>query len=112
MGIFDKRVTIEPMEYPVAIEFVDKINESMWFHTEWNYQADVQDYKTRLTEYERGVIKRSLLAIAQIEVSVKKFWAKLPDVLDKPEFGDVGYSFAESEVRHKRALKINEHSFA
>lgn len=105
MGIFDKRVTIEPLEYPVALKFVDAVNEAMWFHTEWNYQADVQDFKTKLTDYERGVIKRTLLAIAQIEVSVKKFWAKLPDVLDKPEFGDVGYTFAESEVRHKRAYK-------
>lgn len=105
MGIFDKRVTIEPVEYPVALDFVDKINESMWFHTEWNFQADIQDYKVRLNPHERGIVKRALLAIAQIEVSVKKFWAKLPDVLDKPEFGDVGYSFAESEVRHKRAYK-------
>src|SRR5690606_23627841 len=54
---------------------------------------------------EQSAIKNTLLAIAQIEVAVKKFWAKLPDVLDKPEFGDVGYTFAESEVRHKRAYK-------
>lgn len=105
MGIFDKRVTIEPVEYPTALEFVDAINQSMWFHTEWNFQADIQDYKVNLNPSERGIVKRALLAIAQIEVSVKKFWAKLPDVMDKPEFGDVGYSFAESEVRHKRAYK-------
>lgn len=105
MGIFDKRVTIEPVEYPVALKFVDAINEAMWFHTEWNYQADVQDFKVKLSTEEQGIVKRTLLAIAQIEVSVKKFWAKLPDTLDKPEFGDVGYTFAESEVRHKRAYK-------
>ena len=105
MGIFDKRVTIEPVEYPVALQFVDAINQSMWFHTEWSFQADIQDYKVKLNPKERNIVKKALLAIAQIEVSVKKFWAKLPDIMDKPEFGDVGYSFAESEVRHKRAYK-------
>jgi ribonucleoside-diphosphate reductase beta chain len=105
MSIFEKRTTVEPLEYPKTMEFVDAINHSYWLHKEWNYEADIQDFKSKLTDVERNAIQNTLLAIAQIEVSVKKFWAKLADVLDKPEFGDVGYTFAESEVRHKRAYK-------
>jgi len=44
-----------------------------------------------------------LLAISQVEVSVKTFWAKLYDRLSKPELANVGMIFAESEVRHSDA---------
>ena len=43
------------------------------------------------------------LAISQVEVSVKTFWAKLYDRLPKPELANVGMTFAESEVRHSDA---------
>lgn len=44
-----------------------------------------------------------MLAIAQIEVAVKTFWGDIFKKLPKPEIGAVGYTFAESEVRHHDA---------
>jgi len=44
-----------------------------------------------------------MLAIAQIEVSVKTFWGDIYKKLPKPEIGSVGQTFAESEVRHMDA---------
>ncbi len=44
-----------------------------------------------------------MLAIAQVEVAVKTFWGDLYHRLPKPELGSVGYTFAESEVRHHDA---------
>jgi ribonucleoside-diphosphate reductase beta chain len=44
-----------------------------------------------------------MLAIAQIEVAVKTFWGNLYNKLPKPEIGAVGFTFAESEVRHMDA---------
>jgi ribonucleoside-diphosphate reductase beta chain len=44
-----------------------------------------------------------MLAIAQIEVNVKTFWADLYKRMPITEIGDVGMTFAESEVRHKDA---------
>ena len=44
-----------------------------------------------------------MLAIAQIEVSVKTFWADMYKRMPITEIGDVGMTFAESEVRHKDA---------
>ena len=44
-----------------------------------------------------------MLSIAQIEVSVKTFWADMYKRMPIAEVGDVGMTFAESEVRHKDA---------
>src|SRR5690625_5570928 len=44
-----------------------------------------------------------MLAIAQVEVAVKTFWGDLYRMYPKPEIGAVGYTFAESEVRHQDA---------
>ena len=44
-----------------------------------------------------------MLAIAQIEVNVKTFWGDLYKRMPITEIGDVGFTFAESEVRHKDA---------
>jgi ribonucleoside-diphosphate reductase beta chain len=103
MSIFDRRTNIKPYEYPAAMEFVDAINNSYWIHKEWNFLADVQDFNVRLNETEKSAIKNALLAIAQIESSVKTFWARIGDVFPKPEIYAAGFTFAESEVRHERA---------
>ena len=72
-------------------------------HTEFNFEGDVQDYKVNTTPAEKTVIKRTMLAIAQIEVQVKTFWADIYEEMPKPEVGNVGMTFAESEVRHMDA---------
>lgn len=103
MGIFDKRTAFKPFEYNVT-EFKDAINHSYWLVSEWgDFVSDVQDFNTKLNDVERNAIKNSMLAISQIEISVKKFWTKLGDRFPKPEFDQVGVSFGESEVRHADA---------
>ena len=72
-------------------------------HTEYNYTSDIQDYKVNVKPHERTAIKNSMLAIAQVEVDVKQFWGDLYKRLPKPELANVGYTFAESEVRHSDA---------
>ena len=44
-----------------------------------------------------------MLAISQIEVSVKSFWGDIYHKIPKPEVGSVGATFGESEVRHADA---------
>jgi len=97
------RVNILPYEYPNLLEYKDAIRHSYWIHTEFNFTTDIDDFKTKVTAQEREVIKRSMLAIAQIEVNVKTFWADLYKRMPITEIGDVGMTFAESEVRHKDA---------
>lgn len=101
--VFKKRVNLKPFEYPELYEYVSAIRHSYWLHTEFNYTSDIQDFKVNATPYERQVLKNTMLAIAQIEVAVKTFWGDIFKKLPKPEIGAVGYTFAESEVRHHDA---------
>lgn len=103
MGIFDKRTNYKPFEYEEADLYAKKINEAYWVHSEVNFTGDVQDFRSDLSLAEQEAIKRSLLAIAQIEVSVKSFWGDLYKHLPKPEFNGLGATFAESEFRHSEA---------
>jgi ribonucleoside-diphosphate reductase beta chain len=102
-NIFLPRVNILPYEYPQLLAYKDAIRHSYWIHTEFNFTEDIQDFKITIDSKEREVIKRSMLAIAQIEVNVKTFWADLYKRMPITEIGDVGMTFAESEVRHKDA---------
>ena len=101
--IFTKRTNLKPYEYPDLYEYVNAIRFSYWVHTEFNYTWDVQDFQTNVTDSEKTAIKRTMLAIAQVEVTVKAFWGDIYKKLPKPEIAAVGYTFAESEVRHMDA---------
>lgn len=102
-NIFMPRVNILPYEYPQLLEYKDAIRHSYWIDTEFNFTEDIQDFKVTITDQERDVIKKTMLAIAQIEVNVKTFWGDLYKRMPITEVGDVGFTFAESEVRHKDA---------
>ncbi len=101
--IFKPRVNILPYEYPQLLAYKDAIRHSYWIDTEFNFTEDIQDFKVTISKEERDVIKKTMLAIAQIEVNVKTFWADLYKRMPITEVGDVGMTFAESEVRHKDA---------
>lgn len=103
MSIFDKRINYKPFEYPEVLTFTDAINKSFWVHSEVDFTADVQDFHAHLSPNEKQVVKKSLLAIAQIEVAVKSFWGNLYNHLPKPEFNGLGSTFAECEFRHSEA---------
>ncbi|MBC7766500.1 ribonucleotide-diphosphate reductase subunit beta [Arenimonas sp.] len=101
--IFKKRVTLKPYEYPELLEYVDGIRHSYWLHSEFNFTSDIHDYMTNINDVERSALKNAMLAIAQIEVSVKTFWGDIYKKIPIPEIGSVGATFAESEVRHMDA---------
>jgi ribonucleoside-diphosphate reductase beta chain len=105
MSIFDKRVAVKPYEYEHLLDYMKAIRGTIWYIDEFKERLDrdVNDYHNVLTKQERGVIKRALLAISQIEVSVKTFWGKVGDNLPKPEIYMVGYTFAMNEVIHQEA---------
>lgn len=101
--IFKKRINLKPYEYPELYEYVSAIRHSYWIHTEFNFMSDIQDFKVNVSEKERNAIQNTMLAIAQIEVAVKTFWGDIFKKFPKPEIGAVGFTFAESEVRHMDA---------
>lgn len=103
MSIFNKRINILPYEYPKLLKYKDAIRHSYWIDSEYNFTTDIIDYHTKVDDIEKDVIKKTMLAIAQIEVNVKTFWADMYKRMPISEIGDVGMTFAESEVRHKDA---------
>jgi len=102
-NIFSKRTNLKPFEYPDLEQYVDAIRHSYWVHTEFNFTSDIQDFNVSLADKEKTAVTRAMLAISQIEVAVKTFWGKIYERMPKPEIGNVGATFAESEVRHADA---------
>ena len=94
-NIFEPRINILPYEYPNLLEYKNAIRHSYWIDTEYNFTTDVDDFKIKISNQEREVIKRTMLAIAQIEVNVKTFWADMYKRMPITEIGDVGMTFAE-----------------
>lgn len=111
MSIFDKRVNYKPFEYPEVLTFTEAIQKAYWVHSEVDFTSDIQDYRANLDDVKREIHKRSILSIAQIEVSVKGFWGDLYRYFPKPELNGLGATFAESEFRHSEAysriLEVN-----
>lgn len=105
MGLFDEKLTVWPEQYPIALKFVDAINNSYWLKDEWTFASDIQDFHTKLSDLERNVIKNTLLAISQIEVDVKTFWGNIGNHIKIAEIISMGATFAESEVRHERTYR-------
>lgn len=103
--LFEPRKNLKPHEYPDLLEFKNAIRQAYWVHEEFEseFMSDVQDFHVTMTDFERQVVTRAMLAIAQIEVNVKQFWGDIFKHIPKPEVGAVGYTFAESEVRHSDA---------
>lgn len=102
-NIFEKRIAYKPFEYPEVNEIINVINQTYWKVNEVDFTADMQDFKTRLSDVEKEVFKRNLLAISQVEVGVKTFWGDLYKHFPKPEFNNLGVTLAENEVTHSEA---------
>jgi ribonucleoside-diphosphate reductase beta chain len=105
MSIFDEQIARKPDNYPWAKEFVDAMHNGFWTDKEFSFVSDKQDFKVALTEEERLIIMRTLSAIAQIEIAVKKFWAKLGDNLPHPSLVDLGLVLSSVEVIHNNAYQ-------
>lgn len=101
--IFKKRINYKPFEYPEVMELVKVINQTYWKVEEIDFTADIQDFKTQLSDVEREVFKRNLLAISQVEVGVKTFWGDLYKHFPKPELNNLGMCFGENETTHSEA---------
>ena len=103
--IFDEQITRKPDNYPWKQNFIEAMHNGFWTDREFNFQSDIQDFKVSLTGQEKEIIVRALSTIGQLEISVKKFWAKLGDNLPHPSINDMGYVMANTEVIHGDAYE-------
>lgn len=103
--IFEEQISRKPNHYPWTDQFIEAMHNGFWTDKEFSFKADVQQFKTELSDEEREVIVRTLSAIGQIEVAVKTFWAKLGENLPHPSLQDLGYVMANTEVIHNNAYE-------
>jgi ribonucleoside-diphosphate reductase beta chain len=81
------------------------MHQGFWTDKEFSFSSDIQDFNVNLDDTEKEIIVRTLSAIGQIEVAVKKFWSKLGDNLPHPSLTDLGYVMANTEVIHNNAYE-------
>ena len=103
--IFEEQLSRKPNHYPWTEEFIEAMHNGFWTDKEFSFTSDIQDFKVNLNETEKEIIVRTLSAIGQIEVAVKKFWAKLGYNLQHPSLTDLGYVMANVEVIHNNAYE-------
>ncbi len=103
--IFSEQISRKPDHYPWTGDFIAAMHNGHWTHKEFNFSSDTQDFKINLSDQERQMIIRSLSCVGQLEISVKKFWAKLGDNLPHPSLNDMGYVMANTEVIHGDAYE-------
>ena len=103
--IFDEQITRKPDHYPWTQDFIEAMHNGFWTVREFNFQSDIQDFRVSLTDQEQDIITRALSTIGQLEISVKKFWAKIGDNLPHPSINDMGYVMANVEVVHGDAYE-------
>lgn len=105
MSIFDEQIARKPDHYPWAKDFIDAMHDGFWTDKEFSFTSDKQDFAVSMTKEEKNIIIKTLSAIAQIEIAVKKFWAKLGDNLPHPSLVDLGLVLASVEVIHNNAYQ-------
>lgn len=103
--LFEEQVARKPNLYPWTQEFIDSIWSSFWTPNEFNFQGDYGQFHADLNDEERQIVVRSLSAIGQVEIAVKKFWSRLGDNLPHPGLADLGMVMANSEVIHNQAYE-------
>jgi ribonucleoside-diphosphate reductase beta chain len=103
--IFEEQISRKPDRYPWTQDFIEAMHNGFWTDKEFNFGSDVQDFRVSLSDQEREIIIRALATIGQLEISVKKFWAKLGDNLPHPSINDMGYVMANTEVIHGDAYE-------
>jgi ribonucleoside-diphosphate reductase beta chain len=103
--IFEEQISRKPDRYPWTQDFIEAMHNGFWTDKEFSFSSDIQDFRVSLTEQEKEIMVRALATIGQLEISVKKFWAKLGDNLPHPSINDMGYVMANTEVIHGDAYE-------
>lgn len=100
--LFTPQKTIYPNKYPWAREFVKAMRDGFWTVDKFSFESDIIDY-AKLDAKTKGVLIRTLACIAQIEVKVKRYWARLGETLDHPAMHSLGIKMADVEDIHQDA---------
>lgn len=105
MGLFEEQIARKPDHYPWTKDFIKAMHNGFWTADEFDFTSDISQFKHELNQNEQEIIVKTLTAIGQVEISVKKFWANLGNTLPHPSITDLGYVMANTEVIHNEAYE-------
>lgn len=103
--LFDEQIARKPNLYPWTQQYIDKMWSGFWTPNEFNFKSDYAQFKKEMTEQEKQMIVKTLSAIGQVEIAVKKYWSQLGDRFPHPAMSDLGFVMANSEVIHNQAYE-------
>ena len=103
--LFERQIARKPNLYPWTKDFIQAMWDGFWNAQKFSFDSDVNDFRLKMTDHERLIVARCLAAIAQIEVQVKKFWARLGDNLPHPSIDSMGTVMAHVEEIHNDAYE-------
>jgi ribonucleoside-diphosphate reductase beta chain len=104
------RQIYKPFSYPEAFDYFLKQQQSHWIANEVPMSADVQDWKTILSDHEKSVIGGTLKGFIQSEIHVNEYWSqKVAKWFPHPEICMMAVSFGAFEAIHTHAYAhLNE----
>lgn len=105
MGLFEGQESRYPNKYPWAQEIIDGVWHIFWTPNEFSFRADYSQFYGEMTDQERQIIVRTLSAIGQVEIAVKRFWADLGKTFPHPYISDMGLVLGNNEVIHNQAYE-------
>jgi ribonucleoside-diphosphate reductase beta chain len=105
MGLFDEQVSRKPNHYPWTQDIIDALWHSHWTANEFSFRSDYSQFHSELTDEERKVVVRTLSAVGQIEIAVKRFWTDLGKTFPHPSMSDMGIVMGNNEVIHNQAYE-------
>lgn len=103
--LFEEQIARKPNLYPWTQDIIDALWTSHWTPNEFNFKGDYSQFYNDLTDEERGIIVRTLSAIGQVEIAVKRFWGDIGKILPHPSITDMGFVMANNEVIHNQAYE-------
>lgn len=95
------RTFYRPFEYPQYFEFFQKQNQAHWLPTEVPMEADISDYRFKLTPQENNLIINILRFFTQGDIEVNNNYnTRLIPAFPKPEIKMMLSAFAAMESVH------------
>jgi ribonucleoside-diphosphate reductase beta chain len=98
--ILDSRKNYKPFEYPVFFDLFTKHEQMHWLPTEAQVQEDVNDWKSKMTEDEKAMVKHLFRFFTTADVDVMEGYDVLLSVFKHPEIQQVLSSIAAREAVH------------
>ncbi|HTK60322.1 MAG TPA: ribonucleotide-diphosphate reductase subunit beta [Candidatus Baltobacteraceae bacterium] len=99
--ILTPRKFYRPFEYPQYFEYFQKQNQAHWMPTEVPMEADIADYRFRLSGEEKNLIVQILRFFTQGDIEVNNNYnTKLIPAIPKPEIRMMLSAFAAMESIH------------